>query len=511
LDSQDDIEIYEENDVRDLLQLDSIYLDRTVVDCVGTLPTQFQVNLVEASDRAIEILTNETWLLTAAICNTFGNRHVPIIFDTGASLAITPDVDDFIDPPTSLGTTMKLGGMANNLEIRGVGTVCWTFEADDGSDIQIRTQSYWVPKSKARLLSSQKLFNKKSGTFGRYEGDEDEFRLFLNGEPTISVPYDTRSSLPIWYAQTGQAPEPQVNVTLIDENQNITEGQKLFLEWHTRFDHLNFPRIQQVLRNVHFIAKKYATSVRCDPPKCHTCQLAKSNRRPKKASVQTIAVERDGALKSGNLKVGANVSVDHFESRLLGRTYDSYGKPSSAQFVGGTLFVDHASGLIHCEHQVEFSAVETIRVKQSFERHCMDEGVILQDYLTDSGAFKANKFVSHIHERHQLLSLCGTNAHHQNGIAERAIQSISSMARAMILHAIMHWKDGIDASLWPMEVTYTNHIYNSTPKDGVYPLDIFTGSTVPWHRLMDMHVWGCPVYVLDPKVQQGRKLPRRQP
>jgi hypothetical protein len=100
LDSRDNIEIYEENDVRDLLQLNSIYRDCTVVDCVGTLPTQLQVNLVEASDRDIELLTDETWLLAAAICNTFGNRHLPIIFDTCASLAITPDVDVFIDPPT---------------------------------------------------------------------------------------------------------------------------------------------------------------------------------------------------------------------------------------------------------------------------------------------------------------------------------------------------------------------------------------------------------------------------
>jgi hypothetical protein len=68
----------------------------------------------------------------------------------------------------------------------------------------------------------------------------------------------------------------------------------------------------------------------------------------------------------------------------------------------------------------------------------MDNGVVVQEYLTDSGAFKANKFVSHIHETQQLLRYCGTNAHQQNGVAERAIQSISNMARAMILHSSMH-------------------------------------------------------------------------
>jgi hypothetical protein len=81
------------------------------------------------------------------------------------------------------------------------------------------------------------------------------------------------------------------------------------------------------------------------------------------------------------------------------------------------------------------------------------------------------------------------------------------MARAMILHASMHWKDGIDTSLWPMAVNHAIHIYNNTPNKGVTPADTFTGSTVPRHRLLDLHVWGCPVYVLDPQMQQGRKLP----
>jgi hypothetical protein len=41
-----------------------------------------------------------------------------------------------------------------------------------------------------------------------------------------------------------------------------------------------------------------------------------------------------------------------------------------------------------------------------------------------------------------MMHFCGTNAHHQNGFAERAIQTISNMERAMILHESMHWKYG---------------------------------------------------------------------
>jgi hypothetical protein len=148
--------------------------------------------------------------------------------------------------------------------------------------------------------------------------------------------------------------------------------------------------------------------------------------------MHTKVVKRDGALKLDNLRVESKVSVDHFESRLKGRTYDSYGEPSSAQYVGDALFVDHSSGYVKFCHHVGFSVVETIRAKQNFERHCMDYGVVVQDYLTANGKFKANTFVAHINESQQLLHVCGTNVHYQNGVAEQVIQFMSNMARATI-------------------------------------------------------------------------------
>lgn len=82
----------------------------------------------------------------------------------------------------------------------------------------------------------------------------------------------------------------------------------------------------------------------------------------------------------------------------------------------------------------------------------------------------------------------------------------------MILHSSMRWKNGIDASLWPTAVDDACHVYNHLPNaQGIAPADLFTGSTVPHHKLKAFHVFGCPVYVLDPKVQQGKKLPRWQP
>ena len=36
-------------------------------------------------------------------------------------------------------------------------------------------------------------------------------------------------------------------------------------------------------------------------------------------------------------------------------------------------------------------------------------------------------------------------------------------------------------------------------------------ANVPRQRLKDLHVWGCPVYVLEPALQDGKKIPRWKP
>jgi hypothetical protein len=450
---------------------------------------------------------------------TSSKEKHPVIFDTGASLAITFDKADFDGPLTVPKGDLRLGGMANGLKIEGVGSVTWTFANCGGEDVCVRGLAYYVPQAKARLLSPQRLFDASTGLRGRYEGDHKSFRLHLDGSSPLTIEYDDRNSLPIGYARFGAdvpfLENAQMNLTIIDDaNQNLTGGQKLLLQWHYRFGHLNLPAVQRILRAVPFLSEKFAAASKCDAHslKCSICEYAKGHRRAKKNVTQVVNAERDGALKIDSLRPGLQVSVDHFESRVLGRTFDSFGKASSATYKGGCIFVDHCSGFMFVEPQLGFSAVESIRAKQVFEQNALQYGVIIESYLTDSGAFKANAFVKHIREHEQLIRYCGANAHHKNGVAERGVQSVSNMARALMLHASSHWKDGIDASLWPMAVQYATYLYNHLPNaQGLCPADLFTGSTIPRHRLKDIHVWGCPVYVLDPQLQAGQKLPRWQP
>jgi len=437
----------------------------------------------------------------------------PIIFDTGASLAISPCAEDFehgkINP---LPSPLKLGGMANGLSISGIGIVNWTFKRENETSLNIRTQCYYVKEARVRLLSPQRLFQKSKGINGSFITTEDTAKLTIN-EETLLIPYHDRSFLPVRYATNDLfIKNEQVNVSILeDTNTNLTPSQKLLLRWHYRYGHKNIPFVQMLFRKLPqvFSGPKFTSASRCEIPLCEICQYAKAHKTKLNGKISKVHLPSDGVLKNNHLRAGDAISVDHFESRLRGRSYTSFGKGISDKYIGGCIFVDHMSGRIQVEHQLGFSASETIRAKQNFEKTALDHGVIVSEYLADNGVFKANKFVKHIHERNQKIRYCGVNAHHQNGIAERSIRTVSEMSRALLLHASTKWKDGIDSSLWPMAVDYATFIYNNLPNsDGISPNDLFTGSTSPVHRLKDMHVWVYPVYVLDPTLQQGNKLPR---
>jgi hypothetical protein len=160
-------------------------------------------------------------MICPVINNTMSQWIMTVIFDIGANLAITPELSDFLSPPKPLARSMKAGGIANGIEIKGIGIIGWTFTAKDGTEDQIPTEAYYVPEAKHRLLSPQRLFNKKKGIFGSYSDDEENFELKLNDNPIISVPYDSRSALPIAKVLVGPEPEPTVNLTFFSQEIKI--------------------------------------------------------------------------------------------------------------------------------------------------------------------------------------------------------------------------------------------------------------------------------------------------
>jgi hypothetical protein len=83
----------------------------------------------------------------------------------------------------------------------------------------------------------------------------------------------------------------------------------------------------------------------------------------------------------------------------------------------------------------------------------------------------------------------------------------------MLLHHILHWPQEARLELWPFAVDYSVWIWNHLPDitTRLSPIEVFTKSSFPDNRhLQRVRVFGCPVYVLHPTLQDAKKLPKWQ-
>lgn len=72
------------------------------------------------------------------------------------------------------------------------------------------------------------------------------------------------------------------------------------------------------------------------------------------------------------------------------------------------------------------------------EQEAANVGVKVKCYHTDNGVCAAREFRDHCAALGQVLFFSGVGAHHQNDIAEEAIQTVTNMARACMIHAQLH-------------------------------------------------------------------------
>jgi hypothetical protein len=197
-----------------------------------------------------------------------------------------------------------------------------------------------------------------------------------------------------------------------------------------------------------------------------------------------------------------------------GRLEEGYGREADSNcYHGGTIFRDAASKYIHVENQVSLSAGETVMSKLKFEEWLWEQArVSVRHYHSDNGVFTSSLFKEACAEEKQSQSFSGVGAQHQNAEAERAIQTVMYMARSFMIHAALNWgKDGSDdLSLWTFAVNHAAWLYNRIPQrfSGITPMEMVTNVKSDHRELMRAHVWGCPAYVLEAKLQDGKKLPK---
>jgi hypothetical protein len=452
-----------------------------------------------------------------------------IIWDSGASISISPNKDDFVGPLTSPGIGTQLKGIVKGLSIQGKGHVMWAVLDTSGQLRALKVPAYYVPQARVRLLSTTSLLQSYQGetinmeshqmTLSGITGSTDRMSVVARVNPNNNLPMTTS----YLYSDVGSAPEAlnALITTVSAENMNLSEAQKELVRWHNRLGHVSYKRVQSLMRSgtlAHSEATRHLHTAACkltDLPKCAACQFGKQKRRPTPGKKSSIVRDREGVLKTDHLAPGQRVSVDHFVCSTKGRLFGSRGKTNhNTMFCGGCIFVDHSSGHVHVELQAHLTTHETLKAKENYELLCRDLGIIVQSFLTDNGsAFTSKEFTSQLAKFEQVIRFAGTGAHHHNAIAERNIQTIMAIARTMMLHSAIHWPDVADACLWPMAVQHAVFLHNHMPhpQTGISPHDIFTRSRWEQRKFHDLHVWGCPVYCLEKAMHDGKKLPRWQP
>ena len=194
-------------------------------------------------------------------------------------------------------------------------------------------------------------------------------------------------------------------ISMVDEaNLNLTKPEKELICWHCYLGHIGFWKVQFLMRmgvlsqsqrncKLHHMA---ACKI-IHPPKCTACQFRKQKQHPSPGKQSSVIKDCDGVLKKDHLLPGQCMSVDHFVCNTKGQLYTSQGKTSpNNKYDGGSVYFDHTSGFIHCEHQVNLTTHETLQAKEHFEQICHDYGVIPQTYMSDNG----KPFVSRNYEQH---------------------------------------------------------------------------------------------------------------
>jgi hypothetical protein len=203
------------------------------------------------------------------------------------------------------------------------------------------------------------------------------------------------------------------------------------------------------------------------------------HRQPTEATRIEVRPESDGRLSEGQLQPGDLVHADQYVCKLKGRLQTSRGKEKDAEmYTGGTIYVDSASGFVYVQNQVSLGVIETLRGKHLFEREIGTCGVTIRAFRTDNGVFKSKEFQDNLNIRGQFIDFSGVGAHHQNGIAERAIRTITESARTMLLHAAIHWPEEVTLSLWPFVMDYAAYLWNRMPREdsGIAPLELLCGT-----------------------------------
>ena len=402
----------------------------------------------------------------------FDSDSFDVCIDSGASSTCTMAMSDFIPGTYKSLSGKSISGITSSLPIEGYGSVNWTFRDDNGTTFKIFLKKVlYIPALTCRLLSPQQLANQSPKKNIGFTIQSGTCKLTYDGR-VCTITYNANSQLPMISTCTGINSFRAFNGTLVHDGtitDNLTYAQRQLLHWHRKLAHMDFVRIQDFARQG--ILPKELTSVRSSEfPVCAACQYGKQ----RKLSTPTESTGSNGLTFSVH-SPGDCVSIDMIHSPIGGIIPVSKGLPKKEKYTVACVFVDHYSQLVFVQHQISTTAEETVQSKHAFERHAKTFGVEIKSYRADNNPFNSRVFRESCAATNQRIDFCGSYAHFQNGIAERMIQTLTTRARSMLLHAMFHWPDAITVELWPFTIRLVADIHNVSPRrNALSPTELFS-------------------------------------
>ena len=261
-----------------------------------------------------------------SVINTDKHRSFSIIWDSGASVCITPDKNDFIkySTVTNIKSVRSMGG--NISEIKGQGQVIWSVHDTNDMLWHLKLNAYHIPLS-TFLLSTSCLLN----TYKNKTITVDDCSLTLSGigndwTRSLVIAYnDPVTHLPTTigyrYNDIDIPNQTLANFvhTVHTDNKNLKRAKKELLRWHYCLGHLSFHKIQHLMKTGALSHKSSscalhtASSKLTHPPKCAACLFGKQVAWSLPGTTTTVVKDRAGVLElKYRLTISSVVSKDAF-------------------------------------------------------------------------------------------------------------------------------------------------------------------------------------------------------
>ena len=166
--------------------------------------------------------------------------------------------------------------------------------------------------------------------------------------------------------------------------------------------------------------------------------------------------------------------------------------------------VDHFSDIHKVVLMRSTTQDETLDAKFSVEKFFKQHGHNITAWHADNVRYAEKDFKEAVSFVDQTITFCGVGAHQQNGIAESKIKHLTLGGRTMLLHA-QRRPEYITTMLWLFALLAAADRMNNLHIDieGNTPEMKFSKVSGSTTRLGNFHTFGCPVYVLDSRLQDA--------